>query len=181
MNEFITSDLHLDHTNVIEYSNRPFTSVEEMREFIIAEINALPIGAVLYQLGDFVVNSKKEKLRNILKQIKPTLITLLGNHDHRLENVFKEFGEVHRLLEITRNNKKIVMCHFPMYEWNRGQQGALHFHGHCHGQFHAQGKALDVGWDTYGKILSLEEAMTIADSVPIYQPCHKRNNGLLEI
>lgn len=30
--EYLISDLHLDHANVIDYCDRPFDSVEEMNE-----------------------------------------------------------------------------------------------------------------------------------------------------
>lgn len=178
--DFVTSDLHLDHVNVIQHCARPFKCLEEMRVSIIAEINALPDGCTLYIIGDFTVGSKKTKLREILDQIKKTikLIFILGNHDHRLAEVFAEYGEVHRLLEITFNDVKVVMCHFPMYEWNRGQHGSIHMHGHTHGNFTTQGKMVDVGWDVYGRILTLQEAFEIADRQPIYQPCHNKNNGL---
>lgn len=178
--EFVTSDLHLDHDNVIAYCDRPYKDIVEMRTNIIAEINALPDGAVLYILGDFTVGSKKAKLRQILDDVKKTikLIFVLGNHDHRLADVFKEYGEVHYLLEIKYNDVKVVMCHFPMYEWNRGQHGSIHMHGHTHGNFKAPGKIVDVGWDCYKRILTLQEAFELADRHPIYQPCHNKNNGL---
>ncbi len=103
---------------------------------------------------------------------------MLGNHDHRMDKVYAEFGEVHRLLEVKHNGVKIVMCHFPMYEWNQGNCGAIHTYGHTHGLFKKMGKVLDVGWDAHGRILTLEEVIEIADKKVIYQPCHNKNNGL---
>jgi len=176
--EFITSDLHLDHEKVLQINNRPYASLPDMRESLIDDINALPKGSTLYHCGDFVLGSKKRLLLEILKRITTNVIWILGNHDHRLKNVFAEFGEVYNVHEITFDNIKIVMNHFPQYEWNRGQNGSIHFHGHTHGHFQGPGKMLDVGWDNHGKILTMEEAVKIADANPIYQPCHSRNNGL---
>ncbi len=175
--KFITSDLHLDHENVIKHFHRPFVGVADMRESIIDEINALPEGSTLYILGDFVISSRKNALRRILERLKPKLVFVPGNHDFRLSSVFAEFGVVDRLHEVNHNDVKIVMCHFPMMEWNRGQYGSLHMHGHTHGGLEPQGKMLDVAWDKHRRILSLDEAFALADVNPIYQPCHNKNNG----
>ena len=52
-NEFVTSDLHLGHSAIIEYEERPFASVEEMDEQIVQAWNAkIPEGSVVYLLGD---------------------------------------------------------------------------------------------------------------------------------
>jgi calcineurin-like phosphoesterase family protein len=37
---FITADEHYGHENIIEYCNRPFANVDEMREALIARHNA---------------------------------------------------------------------------------------------------------------------------------------------
>ena len=54
MKNFFTSDYHLSHTNVIKYDNRPFSSIEEMNEFIIDRQNTLVDDKDnFYFLGDF--------------------------------------------------------------------------------------------------------------------------------
>lgn len=178
---FITSDLHLDHQRVIDFNQRPFEGLEEMQEKLFAEINSLPDGATLYSLGDFVIKRKKDHLRALLNRIKKSirLIFVLGNHDDAAADVFREFGEVHLLLHVRYNKRTLVMCHYPLMEWRRGQDGAIHFFGHCHGRLNVQGKALDVGWDAHKRILPMEEAVAMADAKPIFQPCHDSRNGLV--
>ena len=176
---YVTSDLHMDHEKAIALNNRPFIDLYHMQDYIFKQINDLPDGATLYVLGDFSVKDSKTNLRKLLNRIKPTLklIWVLGNHDHRLESVFAEFGEVYKILEVKHQRRKIVMCHFPMAEWNQGQYGALHFYGHCHGRLQHHGKSVDVGWDVHKRILTVDEAMSIADIPVIFQPCHDTNNG----
>lgn len=178
---FITSDLHIDHKKVIEFNDRPFTSVEEMRDALLEEINALPPNATLYVLGDTVVRGNRESLRWFLNRIRRDikLVWVLGNHDDGLESVFADYGQVNYLLHLKHGDKAIVMCHYPLTEWRRGQHGAIHFFGHCHGRFEHHGKSLDVGWDVHRRILSLDEAIAMADAKPIFQPCHDQHNGLL--
>lgn len=180
---FVTSDLHIDHEKVIKYNQRPFESLEQMRESFLQQINALPENATLYVLGDTAIRSNRDDLRWFLNRIRRDikLVWVLGNHDDALESVFAEYGEVHYLLHLKYGDKSVVLSHYPMTEWRRGQFGAIHLHGHCHGQFENHGKSLDVGWDAHKRILSLDEAITIADTKAIYQPCHDRNNGLLSV
>lgn len=179
--DFITSDLHLDHEKAIYFNKRPFISVEEMQEKILGEINALPDNSTLYVLGDTVIRSNREALKRFLNRIRRdiTLVWVLGNHDDGLESVFEQYGKVHYLLHVKHKDKSLVMCHYPLTEWRKGQYGAIHFYGHCHGRHEHHGKSLDVGWDVHKKILSLNEAVELANAKPTHQPCHNKNNGLI--
>ena len=70
MNTFFISDLHFFHKNIIKYSNRPFSSVEEMNESLIKEWNYIvKPNDVIYNLGDFCF-SDIEKLESILSRYR---------------------------------------------------------------------------------------------------------------
>lgn len=184
-NTFVTSDLHFDHRSIIQHHRHDlFSTVAEMEEALLKQINALPPRAVLYLVGDTFVRDKKENVRRVLNQVRRdiSLIFLLGNHDERLVGVYREFGEVYHIFRIKHKNRKVVMCHYPMYSWDGGHHGSVLFHGHEHGSFTAKGKAIDVGWDAHRKILSVEEAFAIADKNPIHQfGHHDMNNGVIDV
>ena len=56
---FFTSDLHFGHANVIEYCNRPFTSVSDMNgELIRRWRQVVSAGDTVYVLGDFSFENK---------------------------------------------------------------------------------------------------------------------------
>lgn len=54
MNTWFTSDQHIGHKNIIAYSNRPFSNVDEMTEELVRRHNErVRPDDLVYQLGDF--------------------------------------------------------------------------------------------------------------------------------
>lgn len=88
---YFTADLHLGHRNIIKYCNRPFSSVEEMNQTLIDNINeTVKEEDTLVCLGDVAMCSKSE-LRKWLSQIKcQDRHLLLGNHD-RMSHMLEHF------------------------------------------------------------------------------------------
>lgn len=190
--EFVTSDLHLDHKKAIVLNNRPFESLEQQRVVFLQQVKELPENAILYILGDmFTKNNTKCHEDNfiyctleMIRVIHPTveLVFILGNHDKYLRPLYQCFGKVYDMLYLRFKNQRIVMSHYPMMEWDRGQYGTLHFFGHCHGNMEHPGKALDVGWDAHQcQIRSIDALVERLSFKPIFQPCHTKNNGKLNV
>lgn len=178
---FISSDWHLDHQRCIEYNNRPFADLVVQLDAFIQMLQELPIGATLYLLGDTLISANKSRAQLILDRFPKHIhyVFVLGNHDRGLRNVFARYGRVYDFLEIKYQDHKIVLSHYPMYEWNRGQMGSLHCFGHCHGHFEHPGRAMDVGYDKHREILPLSKVVDVLMAKPIFQPCHSTNNGLM--
>ena len=63
---FFTSDHHFGHKNILKFSNRPFTNVQEMDEIMIQKWNekVQPEDEV-YHLGDFGLSSSGKIEKNI--------------------------------------------------------------------------------------------------------------------
>ena len=56
----------------------------------------------------------------------------------------------------------ICMFHYPVEEHNRASQGSFMLHGHLHDRASSlEGRILNVGFDSHGKILSLDEIVQI--------------------
>jgi len=150
---YFISDTHFGHANIIKYTDRPFQSVEEMDETLIYNWNSIvKKGDTVYHLGDFCLGS----LDTFLKYIKRLNgnINILRNadhHDKRWIDYFDLGGDDDYLnyeFEITKTkddlnlldpiydlkskNNHIVLCHFPIYYWNKKHYLSYHLYGHIH-------------------------------------------------
>ena len=143
------------HENIIQYDNRPFSSIGEMHEKVIENWNArVHKGDTVYHIGDFALTWKKsdtEKVETILSSLNGQKHLIIGNHDrdpcikargwastqHYKELKF-DFGDVHK--------QRIVMFHYALRTWNQSHRGSWMLHGHSHGQLSdIGGKTMDAG------------------------------------
>lgn len=136
------SDPHFSHFNILEYDNRPFSSVEEMDETIITNVlDSIAAKDEVYFLGDLAFHKKPDDVRRLLERltVKGRWYFIRGNHDRKKNvNIMKTFacdGAVHDILTISPAGQPIVLCHYPMIQWNKGAHGAWHLHGHDHKNF----------------------------------------------
>ena len=149
---YYTADQHFGHTNVIAYSGRPFESIEQMNEALIANWNGT-VGAddTVYIVGDFAYRSPVS-MEPVLRILKGTKHLILGNHDVRwFKNIKPEehFASVSRLLEIDDSGVHVTLCHFPMLEWSRSHRGSVHIHGHIHNNRHDRAYGILQGLNAY--------------------------------
>lgn len=89
---FVTSDLHLNHKNIIKYCNRPWEfsdkGLEEMNQFLISSLMQISAGCTLLNLGDWAMlshgDTNRFMVRNVIADLLKngvSVITILGNHD----------------------------------------------------------------------------------------------------
>ena len=130
---YFTADLHLGHQKVIEYCNRPFSSVEEMDEELIYNWNKrVKPEDTVYILGDLIWDqSKTMEYLNALSGIK---ILIAGNHDEewlKVPGAKEQFGLITRYYRADLFSRPMTLCHYPMLEWDRG----FMIHGHIHNNY----------------------------------------------
>lgn len=123
MTEFVIGCTHFGHPNIIHRANRPFKDVKEMDERLISNWNAVvqPQDTV-YHLGDFCGWTASPDAYT--PYLEGKIVFLRGNHDP------KGWGE--HIREVRLNKRKVVLCHYPIEEWNGWWTGALHIHAHTH-------------------------------------------------
>lgn len=147
MSIWFTSDHHFGHKRIIELAHRPFTSVEEMDDAMIARWNErVSKGDMVFHLGDFAFADHTPYLRRLNGQKR----LIIGNHDHsnRVRRA-EGWATADRLLDIKVDHLPITLCHYGLRVWNRSHYGALHFYGHSHGSLPGDSQSCDVGVDCW--------------------------------
>lgn len=117
---FFTSDTHFYHKNILEYSYRPFKSVEEMNRVLIDNWNrVVPKDGIVFHLGDFgFLNSAQ--FDEIFNQLNGKIYLCVGNHDLKLlsENHRLRFEDVRMQYYIKVEDQCIYLNHFPYLCYN---------------------------------------------------------------
>lgn len=140
MTVWFTADLHFGHTNIMRYSRRPFTTVEEMDEALVQRWAArVSPQDTVYVLGD-VSFYKADKTRELVARLPGQKFLILGNHDRDESTLKKLFGWMKDLYTLKvpdpdakEGVQRIVLCHYAMRTWNRSHHGSWHLYGHSHG------------------------------------------------
>jgi calcineurin-like phosphoesterase family protein len=151
-NTYITSDHHFSHKNILKYTNREFSLVEEMNEHMINEWNSVVTdNDTVFYLGDFCFERNPTKINEILYRLKGDIVFIKGNHDSEELCRNKRFSYVADYYELAVEGYRFVMMHYPLLEWNGGHKGNIMLHGHCHGNLgKITNRRVDVGVDSLG-------------------------------
>lgn len=164
--DFVTSDNHFGHFNVIAYSNRPFTSVDEMDKEMIRRWNSV-VGPQdrVFHVGDFAFLNK-EKATEVLSKLNGIKILIKGNHDGNAKRMLEiGFSEVYNTYEVDLAEQKVLMCHYPYrpsqeeidnseYKIKNVQsrpedKGGWLIHGHVHNLWKFRNKMLNASVENW--------------------------------
>lgn len=154
MNYYI-ADMHLGHWNILRYDPRPFQSINEMNRVLMDNWNRKVRGDDdVYILGDFSYRSETDPVW-YLEQLKGIKHLIQGNHDGHLirnEKAMRHIVSVDKMLHVKDGKDHIVLCHFPIAQWNGFSHGSWHIYGHIHGKegsvsrfMQSQKRALNAG------------------------------------
>lgn len=153
MTTHFTADTHFGHTNIIKLCQRPFMDVDEMNETLVAKWNhqVHPTDTV-WHLGDFAHRCEWGEMKAIFDRLNGEKHLVVGNHDHEARGL--PWASVNQMLDLEIEGTHLVLCHYPLLEWDRQFQGALHLHGHTHGQLdelnaHLRESRMDIGVDSW--------------------------------
>ena len=150
------SDLHMGHANCLKFDKRPFSSIEEQDEIIIANHNSVMRPSdTCWILGDFSWYNPQKTIE-VFKRFNGHLNLVVGNHDRGLlknRDVCALFDEIVEVKELYFDKKKMVtLYHYPSPCFNKHLYGAYHLYGHVHNSFEQQftlemrQKMIDLGF-----------------------------------
>lgn len=119
---YYIADLHFFHANLNSKMDcRGFADVEEMNEYMIRKWN----GKVRKKdevviIGDLSFGTA-EQTNELLKRLQGKLYLITGNHDHfvsRRKFESNRFIWIKPYEELSDNNRKVVLCHYPIMCYN---------------------------------------------------------------
>ena len=136
------ADEHYNHERIIEYCNRPFASVEEMNETLIANHNRVvtPQDTTVH-IGDYGFFRTFGEADNVTRRLHGQHIFVKGSHDRWMSS------RCQFMWRKTIDGQFVVCCHYAMRTWERAHHGAWQLYGHSHGTLPPIGKQMDVGVD----------------------------------
>lgn len=161
-NDFVISDLHLTHKNIIKYCKRPYEMTEEgivkMEEDILSLYDKLPINCTIWNLGDLMDTKVHtvEEMKPIVDRMRgPTgerkLYLLLGNHDistldkSRIKFYYEiGFNKVYDTPIVV--NEKFILSHEPVYI--PSGSSFVNIYGHTHDK-DVKEDSFQYDWDEY--------------------------------
>jgi len=166
---WFSADTHYGHKRIIEYCDRPFSSIDEMdRELIDNWNDTVAAEDEVYFLGDFSLDFKRVK--QVLPLLSGKIHLIAGNHDlchschggggaylRRYEEAgFYDICESTRL-EIA--GQSVLCCHMPYFcsadpdqrypEHKPHDQGGWLLHGHVHQRWQVNSRQINVGVDVW--------------------------------
>lgn len=133
---YFISDTHFWHNPIVQYCNRPFSSIQDMNEKLIENWNnTVKDEDIVYFLGDFCLGNNNQA-REICNRLKGYKIIVLGNHDdggieHWLNIGFQEAYKEpikFRFVNEKSEMKEILLSHVPQIIGSN----QVNIHGHIH-------------------------------------------------
>lgn len=132
---YLISDTHFNHKNIIQYENRPFSSIEEMNNEMIKRWNAVvKEDDIVLHLGDVGLGNESS-LKRIIPSLNGHKILIRGNHDQKSKKFYLDCGfeEVRPSFIQEFEGERIYFSHRPdTRPGNRHDTYTMHFYGHVH-------------------------------------------------
>jgi calcineurin-like phosphoesterase family protein len=169
---YFTSDTHFSDARVLHIDRRPFASMADHDEALIANWNdVVSSDDEVWHLGDFA--SRRSGLaERLLSALNGTKHLVIGNNDPEETTAAPGWRSVQHYAELIVDGHLLILCHYPFRTWNQMGKRSIHLHGHSHGRLKPMPRQFDVGVDPRGlRPMTLVE---IFDSSKVKPPSSTR-------
>ena len=140
---YFTSDLHLNHDREFVWKERGFSSVDDMNEVLIDNINSIVREKdTLYILGDIMLNKSKQdnSVEMFNKIVCNDIHIISGNHDTddriKLYNTLPGIKEVCTAKTMKYGKYHFYLSHYPTFTGNLNDKALTQIliclYGHTH-------------------------------------------------
>lgn len=134
---YLTSDLHLGHSKIIEYCNRPFNDVELMNKYIITRWNeTISKSDNVYFLGDLSFHTEKW-----IPLLNGNITFIKGNHDR-----FKDTESL-PFITLKYHGERFYLIHNPHDVPPDWEHYIIHGHVHNTKPFRIDERTFNVSSD----------------------------------
>ena len=101
----------------------------------------------VWHLGDFAGEDVPfEYVASVFKKLNGVKRLIVGNHDGEAIQGLP-WASIDQMRTLVAPGSKVVLCHYPMRDWNGQHGGDLHFHGHTHDRLPSSRQSWDCGVD----------------------------------
>jgi calcineurin-like phosphoesterase family protein len=136
---YYIADCHFGHDKVRKLDKRPFETVEQMDAYMIERWNQVVRKKKdeVVILGDFCMG-KGERVNELLSMLNGKKCLVSGNHDkmflHDKKLDTSLFEWIYPYAELHDNNRKVILCHYPIICYNGQYRGNKTYmlYGHVH-------------------------------------------------
>ncbi len=151
MATYFTSDTHFGDMRVLRFDHRPFATLAEHDEALVARWNGrVGPGDTVWHLGDFALGPTPERAAAILDALAGEKHLVAGNNDDAATLALPGWASVRHYAELVVEDRRLVLCHYAFRTWNGMGRGAVNLHGHSHAKLTPIPKQYDVGVDAQG-------------------------------
>ena len=174
MTKYFIADTHFGHEDIIGFDGRPFATLKEMHREMKNNWNTrVAENDDVYIVGDFWFQGTSkydhdaydhDVAIDFIRGLNGYKYLVIGNHDRKPLTYpeFKyEFVEVADIMKIDIDDQEVILCHYPMLEWENSWNNAWHIHGHIHN------KKTDVFCYLRNKERALNAGAAIVQYMPV--------------
>ena len=136
---WFTSDSHFNHKNILQFTKRPWKTIEEHDEALIKNWNdVVGVDDTVFHLGDFCFGNP-QKVMEVRERLNGNIILIRGNHDDKnlQRSLWTLFDEVLYQARIQVDGRTVYLNHFPFLCFAHGNPStyrdwAVNLFGHVH-------------------------------------------------